>query len=122
MLFASFIFAIMGVCVKLASKLYATSEIVMYRGIIGVIFMACFIKFHRGSFSTHLPWQHLWRGAVGVTALSLWFYSIGILPLTTAMTLNYMAPIWMAAILFGAGWWRGKSRFEWGLATAITLS
>ena len=34
MLFASFMFAIMGVCVKLASDMYSTSEIVMYRGII----------------------------------------------------------------------------------------
>lgn len=45
MLFASFVFAIMGVCVKLASDLYSTSEIVMYRGIVGVAFMftSCFI-------------------------------------------------------------------------------
>ena len=122
MLFASFVFTIMGVCVKLASDLYSTSEIVMYRGIIGVLFMACFIKIHRGSLRTTLPWQHLGRGLVGVIALSLWFYAIGILPLTTAMTLNYMAPIWMAGILFGIGWWRGKSSFEWGLAAAIGLS
>lgn len=122
MLFASFIFAIMGVCVKLASDLYATTEIVMYRGIIGVIFMSCYIKYHHGRFGTPLPLQHLWRGVVGVTALSLWFYSIGKLPLTTAMTLNYMAPIWIAAILFGAGWWHGRTRFEWGLTGAIALS
>lgn len=122
MLFASFVFAIMGVCVKLASELYSTTEIVMYRGLIGVIFMACFITYHNGSFRTALPGQHLWRGMVGVTALSLWFYSIGKLPLTTAMTLNYLAPIWIAAILFCVGWWRGKNRFEWGLAGAIMLS
>jgi S-adenosylmethionine uptake transporter len=36
MLFASFVFALMSVCVKLASDLYSTSEIVMYRGLIGV--------------------------------------------------------------------------------------
>lgn len=124
MLFASFIFAIMGVGVKLATNLYhySTAEIVMYRGLVGVIFMACFIKFHKGSFATHLPLQHLWRGVVGVTALSLWFYSIGELPLTMAMTLNYLAPIWIAAILFGVGWWHGRNRFEWGLVITIVLS
>lgn len=122
MLFASFVFAIMGVCVKLASDLYSTSEIVMYRGLIGVAFMACFIKLHNGTLRTHLPWHHLWRGVVGVVALSLWFYSIGKLPLAMAMTLNYMAPIWIAAILFAAGWWRGQNRFEWRLAAAIALS
>jgi S-adenosylmethionine uptake transporter len=122
MLFASFVFAIMGVCVKLASDLYSTSEIVMYRGLVGVTFMACFIKLHNGTLRTNLPWHHLWHGVVGVAALSLWFYSIGKLPLAMAMTLNYMAPIWMAAILFAAGWWRGQSRFEWGLAAAILFS
>lgn len=122
MLFASFVFAAMGVCVKLASNLYSTSEIVMYRGAVGVLFMTGFIKFHRGSFRTSLPMQHLWRGIVGVIALSLWFYSIGELPLTTAMTLNYMAPIWIAAILFCARWFGGKDHFHWGIALAIVFS
>ena len=35
MLLASFLFAAMGVCVKLAADLYTTSEIVMYRGMMG---------------------------------------------------------------------------------------
>jgi S-adenosylmethionine uptake transporter len=122
MLFASFVFAIMGVCVKMASELYSTAEIVMYRGIVGVVFMTVFIKLHRGSFRTVFPMQHLWRGIIGVVALSLWFFAIGKLPLPAAMTLNYMSPIWIAAILFGAAWWRGKKRFEWGLAAAIMLS
>jgi S-adenosylmethionine uptake transporter len=122
MLFASFVFAIMGVCVKLASDLYSTSEIVLYRGLIGVLFMAGFVLYHRGSLRTALPLQHLWRGVVGVIALALWFYSIGKLPLTTAMTLNYMSPIWIAAILFGARWFGSQHRFDWGVALAILCS
>jgi S-adenosylmethionine uptake transporter len=122
MLFASFIFAIMGVCVKLASELYSTSEIVMYRGLIGVVFMTILIKLRGGTFATSLPRQHFWRGLVGVIALWLWFFSIGKLSLATAMTLNYTSPIWIAAILFGIGWWRGANRFEWGLAVAILFS
>jgi S-adenosylmethionine uptake transporter len=122
MLFASFVFAIMGVCVKLASAFYSTSEIVMYRGLVGVIVIYGLIKLRGGSLKTRLPWQHVGRGAVGVTALWLWFYAIGTLPLAMAMTLNYTAPIWMAAFLFASGWWLGKSRFEWGLLTAILFS
>lgn len=122
MLFASFIFSIMGVCVKLASEIYSISEIVMYRGIVGVLFMTGLIVLQKGTFRTALPWHHLWRGIVGVTALWMWFYSIGKLPIATGMTLNYMAPIWIAAILFTAGWWRGEKKFEWGLATAISFS
>ncbi len=122
MLFASFIFAIMGACVKLASDLYSTSEIVMYRGIIGVVFMFTLIKLQGGTFKTDFPWHHLWRCVVGVIALWLWFFSIARLPLAMAMTLNYMAPIWIAAILFIAGWWQGKNRFEWNLVGAIAMS
>lgn len=122
MLFASFVFAIMGVCVKLASSLYSTSEIVMYRGIVGVVFLFLLVRHQGSTLRTPLPWHHLWRGAIGVTALWLWFYAIGILPLASAMTLNYMSPIWIAAILFVAGWWRGQTRFEWGVVAAIATS
>lgn len=122
MLFASFVFALMGVCVKLASDLYSTSEIVMYRGAIGVVVMFTLIALQGDSLKTALPWQHFWRGVIGVSALWMWFFSFGKLPLATATTLNYMAPIWIAAILFTVGWWRGWSRFEWRFASAIALS
>ena len=122
MLFASFVFAIMGVCVKLASLQYSTTEIVMYRGLTGVLFLAVYIRLQHGSLRTAYGLHHLWRGAIGVTALWLWFSSISLLPLATAMTLNYMAPIWMAAILFVGGWWRKEKRFEWGLVAAIGMS
>jgi S-adenosylmethionine uptake transporter len=122
MLFASFVFAIMGVCVKLASATSSTSEIVMCRGLVGMLLIAGFARMQGVSLRTTLPWHHAWRGLVGVTALWLWFFAIGQLPLATAMTLNYMAPIWIAAIVFTLGWWHKQRRFEWGLAAAIITS
>lgn len=122
MLFASFMFAIMGVCVKLASEIYATSEIVMYRGVVGAIVLAATILLQGGTFRTHFPWHHAWRGTVGIIALWLWFYAISKLPLATATTLNYMSPIWIAAILFVSAWRKGQTKFEWGLAAAIAFS
>ncbi len=122
MLFASFVFAIMGVCVKLASITCSTSEIVMCRGIVGMSLIFALSKLQGGSLKTTLPWHHAWRGFVGVTALWLWFFAIGQLPLAAAMTLNYMAPIWIAAIMFTVGWWQGQRRFAWGLAGAIATS
>ena len=62
------------------------------------------------------------RGVVGVISLWLWFYAIAKLPLATAMTLNYMAPIWIAVILFLAGWWHAKNRVEWPLIAAVAFS
>src|SRR5471030_2546991 len=122
MLFASFMFAVMGVCVKLASGQFTTAEIVMYRGVVGVTLLACAIRLQGGSFRTTMPLAHLWRGMVGVIALWLWFYAISILPLATAMTLNYMAPIWIAVILLVGGWWKGGKVAEWPLVAAIAMS
>ncbi len=122
MLFASFVFAIMGVCVKLASEHASTSEIVIARGVVGVSVLLLLTRLRGLSLATHYPWQHAWRGFVGVSALWLWFFAIARLPLATAMTLNYMAPIWIAAIVFTLGWWHKTRRFEWGLAAAIVTS
>lgn len=122
MLLATFLFALMGVCVKLAADLYSTSEIVMYRGLVGMVLIYGLTHLRGGTLATNLPWSHFGRSAVGIVALWMWFHSISLLPLATSMTLNYTAPIWMAIILFAAGWWQGRSRFEWRLALAILTS
>jgi S-adenosylmethionine uptake transporter len=115
-------FAVMGVCVKLASVEFSTSELVLYRGVVGVITLATLIKMQGGSFRTSMPGAHLWRGVIGVISLWLWYYSIGELPLATAMTLNYMSPIWIAAWLFAMGWWHAKGDVKWPLILAVGCS
>ena len=122
MLFASFAFSIMGAAVKLASTLYSTSEIVMYRGLVGTFMLLVLVRLQRGSLRTAFAGAHLWRAVVGVASLWLWFYAIAKLPLATAVTLNYMAPIWMAFFLLCAGWWQSKNHVEWPLIAAIVMS
>jgi drug/metabolite transporter (DMT)-like permease len=122
MLFASFAFAAMGAAVKLASGFFSTSEIVMYRGLVGTVILLATLRQHGGTLRTAFPRAHLWRSAVGVTSLWMWFYAIGALPLATAVTLNYMAPIWIAAWLFALGWWRGQQHAEWPLVLAVGMS
>lgn len=122
MLFASFAFAAMGAGVKLASEFYTTSELLFYRGLIGAVILFAIVRHRGGSFRTPFPKEHLVRSLVGVTSLWLWFFAIGKLPLATAMTLNYMAPIWMAAGLFLAGWWSRTSTPEWPLVLAVGAS
>jgi S-adenosylmethionine uptake transporter len=122
MLFAAFAFSVMGACVKMASSTYTISEIVMYRGLIGVAMLSLLVRHRGGSLRTEFLREHAWRGMVGVFSLWLWFYGISQLPLATAVTLNYMSPIWMAAFLFCAGWWHSKDRVEWALVGAILLS
>jgi drug/metabolite transporter (DMT)-like permease len=122
MLAAAFLFSVMGACVKLASVHYSIAEIVMYRGLIGVLMLSALIFYQGKSLRTVHIRDHLWRGCVGVLSLWLWFYGISKLPLATAVTLNYMSPIWMAAFLFCAGWWHSKNHVEWPLVGAILCS
>ncbi len=98
---ASFLFATMGVCVKLASVDYPAGEIVFYRGLTGALMMLGLTRWHRGTIATRVAAMHFWRSLSGVTALVLWFYAIGNLPLATAMTLNYLSSVWMALFLIG---------------------
>ncbi|MBU68685.1 MAG: EamA/RhaT family transporter [Cupriavidus sp.] len=99
MLFAAFSFSLMGVGVKLASEFYTTGEIVFYRSLIGVTIMWIMLASQGISVRTPHMVTHIKRSLFGVTALLLWFTSITLLPLATAMTLNYMSPVWIALIL-----------------------
>jgi S-adenosylmethionine uptake transporter len=112
----------MGAAVKLASGLFSTSELLMYRGLIGTVMLLIMVRHQGGTLRTRYPKEHLLRSAVGVTSLWLWFFAIGALPLATAVTLNYMAPIWIAAGMFALAWWRGAKHVEWPLVLAVAMS
>ena len=118
---ASFLFATMGVCVKLASVQYGTGEIVLYRGLIGAAVVFAISRWHGGSLKTAVPSMHFWRSLSGVTALCLWFYAIGQLPLATAMTLNYMSSVWMALFLIGGAVMLGTARIDGRLVATVLL-
>ena len=121
MVTASFLFATMGVCVKLASSDYAAGEIVFYRGLTGALMMLALTRWHGGTLRTRVASMHFWRSLAGVTALSLWFYSIGKLPLATAMTLNYMSSVWMALFLVGGAVALGSARIDGRLIGTVLL-
>ncbi|MDM4767232.1 DMT family transporter [Pelomonas sp. SE-A7] len=121
MIAASFLFATMSVCVKLASSDYGAGEIVMYRGLVGVAMIALMARVHGLSLRTTVPAMHFWRSLSGVCALSLWFYSIGQLPLATAMTLNYMSSVWMALFLIGGAVLLGTNKVDSRLVAAVLL-
>ena len=109
MILSSFVFATMGVCVKYASEYFNSAEMVFYRGLIGVMFMTLYARANGTSLVTRVPAMHAWRSTVGVMSLSAWFYAISHLPLATAMTLNYMSSVWIAAFLVGGSLMLGRS-------------
>jgi len=101
MVLAALLFATMGVCVKIASAWFSSAELVLYRGLIGIVFLAILARARGLSLVTRYPGMHAWRSVIGVFSMGAWFYAIANLPLATAMTLNYMSSIWIAAFLVG---------------------
>lgn len=108
MILASLFFATMSVCIKFAAAYFNTFELVCYRGAVGVVFMGIMCRTQGVNLTTPVPMMHVWRSIVGVLSLSAWFYAIAHLPLATAMTLNYMSGIWVAAFLIGGTLVMGK--------------
>ena len=116
MLLGSAFFATMGVCVKFASAYFNSYELVFYRGVVGMVFLAIIARQKKVSLLTQYPGMHVWRSAVGMISLTAWFYAIAHLPLATAMTLNYMSGVWVAAFLVGGSllnWSAQEQRSAW---------
>jgi S-adenosylmethionine uptake transporter len=108
MVLSSFLIASMGVCIKFASAHFSSAELVFYRGLVSVAFMAVYARLHGTPLRTRYPAMHAWRSVIGVVSLSSWFYAIVHLPLATAMTLNYMSSVWIAAFFVGGALMLGK--------------
>lgn len=108
MIAASLFFAGMSVCIKFAAADFNPLELTFYRGAIGVVFLGVLARSRGVPLRTPVPMMHVWRNVVGVASLACWFYGIAGLPLATAITLNYMSGIWIAAFLIGGTLALGK--------------
>ncbi|MDZ7936849.1 MAG: DMT family transporter [Rhodoferax sp.] len=121
MVLASFWFALMAVGIKFASVSFGTFELVFYRGIVSMIFMGIVVRARGSTLRTPVPMMHVWRSTIGVLALTSWFYAIAHLPLATAMTLNYMSGVWVAAFIVGGSLLYGDSRRQGPLLGTVLL-
>jgi S-adenosylmethionine uptake transporter len=122
MVAASALFALMGMCVKLASAHYPAPDLVLYRSLIGALIVTVLVRRRGGTLRTRVPMMHFWRAVLGVTGLGLWFFSLTGLPLGTAMTLNSMSSVWLALFvvagsLLSAG--DGRSSVSAGLVLSV---
>jgi drug/metabolite transporter (DMT)-like permease len=120
MIVASALFACMGVCVKLGASLFSAAELVFYRGAIALAGLAGFVLLRRLALATPHWRAHLWRSLTGSASLLLYFYAISVLPLATAVTLNYTSPLFLALIL--AVWAGERVRAALYLALALGLA
>ncbi|MDQ0012709.1 drug/metabolite transporter (DMT)-like permease [Variovorax boronicumulans] len=101
MVLGAFLFATMSVVVKVASQWFNSGEMVLGRGLIGIVFLWLLARNRGVSLATRYPGMHAWRSTIGVISLGAWFYAIAHMPLATAVTLNYMSSVWVAAFLIG---------------------
>jgi S-adenosylmethionine uptake transporter len=116
MLVASLLFACMGVCVKLAAETHSAVEITFYRSFISLVLMYGLVRLRGVRLATpHWRWQ-VSRGVVGFSALFAYFYAITLLPLATAVTLNYTSAIFLAIYLALAG-----MRLRGGILGALVI-
>ena len=117
MLVAGLLFGGMGVFVKLGAPHFSHVELVFYRSLFGLLLVYGIMRQQRVGVATQYWRAHLWRGISGSVALGLFFYCITVLPLATAVTLNYTAPLFLTILTMLVF----KDKFHLPLTVAITL-
>lgn len=99
MLVAGFLFSCMGIFVKVGSEHFSSAELVFYRSVFGLAILYAIVVVRRLPLGTRHFRNHAWRGLTGMVALLLFFHTISILPLATAITLNYTSPLFFAFLM-----------------------
>lgn len=117
MLVAGLLFGLMALFVKLGADHFSSAELVFYRSLFGLLAIGAIARTRRLSVGTPHLRGHLWRGLSGLASLASYFYCITVLPLATAVTLNYTSPLFVAlltTVLF-------RERLHWPLGVAVAL-
>jgi drug/metabolite transporter (DMT)-like permease len=97
MLLSSFAFAIMNLIVKYLNR-FPTSELILFRSVISLVISFYFIKkLNLKPFGNNKKWLII-RGSFGVVALSLFFFTLQNMPLASAITIQYLSPIFTAIL------------------------
>lgn len=117
MLAASFVFAVMAAIVKLCADDIGAMALVAWRGVIGMVVIWIWAWATGRSIHTKNVVGQVNRSLLGSLSLCMWFYAVGLLPLSTGMTLNYTSPIFMAIIVMLLCAWRHQT-VPWFLGVA----
>ena len=117
MLVAGLLFGCMGVFVKLGAAYFSHIELVFYRSFLGLLLVYVIMRQQHVGIATQHWRTHLWRSVSGSVSLALFFYCITVLPLATAVTLNYTAPMFLTILTVLVF----KDKFNLPLTSAITL-
>lgn len=100
MLVSCLLFAAMGACIKFSAAVgFSVAEITFYRSGIALMLMTALMFGRRVSPVTQHWRFQLNRSLTGFFSMTLNFWAITLLPLATAMTLNYTSPLFLALLL-----------------------
>lgn len=117
---SAFLFAGMGVLIRLASHTVDNASVVFFRNAIGLLFLLPLFAWQGfGQLRTHKPWMHVWRALVGLSAMYGFFYAIAHLKLSNAMVFTYSSPVFIPLV----AWLFLKEKITpmMGIAAAIGL-
>ncbi len=94
MIMACFFASLMISMVRFLSGKFHSSFIVLMRNLFSVIFfLPFFIQDYKKILHTKKIGYHFLRGFNGTLTMSCWFYTISVLPLQEAVSLNFLTPI-----------------------------
>jgi len=97
MLIATFAFSLMQLCVKFLSHLPVV-ELVLFRSLVSLSLTLFYLKkLDIEPFGNNKKYLII-RGLSGVTALTMFFYTLQVMPLGSAVTLQYLSPIFTTVI------------------------
>lgn len=97
MFIAGLMFAIMNVFVKLIPNIPAI-EVVFFRSLISFILTFSYLKSQKiPLFGSHKRWLIL-RGLAGAISLSLYFYTLQHIPLASAVTMQFLSPVFTSIL------------------------
>lgn len=97
---AVLIFTAMDGVIKSVSDIFPTGELVFARNLFAFLPLLGFMLVveRRINLRTARPWGHVWRGAMGVSAMFSFFLSYKLLPLSDAIALGLSGPIFLTVL------------------------
>lgn len=99
MIMAAFGFSMMAALVKLLGQRLDTIQITFFRNGFGLLWLLPFAAAQgRAAFRTSYLGRHLWRAAMGGSAMLTGFYAVTHMPLATATSISFATPMFMIVI------------------------
>jgi drug/metabolite transporter (DMT)-like permease len=100
MLLSALISALNGAVAKVLGSDLSALEIIFFRNLIGVVILLAMLRHTPPVLPGGKPYLLLLRGFFGFSAMILFFYTITVIPLGEAITLNKTSPLFVALLAF----------------------